>query len=228
MKNQGTVILVEDEPHIRRVVKEALEVESWKVIETDYGQRALIELNTRKPDLLIIDLGLPDIDGIEVIKQFRQWSMMPILVISARHEEHQKIMALDKGADDYITKPFGIGELLARVRAVTRRKNGNLAPSAKYVFGEIEVDLTNQTVMRNNETLHLTAIEYRLLALLIANEGKIISQKRLLQEVWGPNSSDKSHYSRIYISHLRHKLEKDPTQPEHLLTEVGVGYRFQP
>jgi two-component system KDP operon response regulator KdpE len=227
MKPIGTVVVVEDEPQIRKVVKEALESQNWNVFEADCGKRGLIELNSRKPDLLVLDLGLPDIDGISIIKEFRSWSSIPILIISARVDEAQKVKALDEGADDFISKPFGIAEFLARVRAMTRRRIGFTTAVSQISFGEVHVNFPKQEVTRNGAKVRLTPIEYRLLSVLIANEGKIVSQKKLLLEVWGPNSSDQGHYLRIYMGHLRHKLEVDPTQPQHLITETGIGYRLQ-
>jgi len=228
MTPANTVILIEDEPQIRRFVKEALETEGWKVFEAENGKRGLIEAGSRKPDLLLVDLGLPDMDGVEVVRDFRTWSTVPILILSARTEERDKILALDAGADDYLTKPFGIGELLARVRAVTRRRLQGLETSPKQCFADVEVDLSRHSVMRNGVPVHLTPTEYRLLGSLLANSGKIMSHRRLMQEVWGPNHTESSHYLRIYMSHLRQKLEIDPAQPIHLLTETGVGYRFEP
>jgi two-component system KDP operon response regulator KdpE len=224
---KGTAVLVEDEPQIRKVLKEALETEDWRVFDSDCGQRGMLELRSRKPDLLVLDLGLPDMDGIELVKAYRSWSSMPILVVSARSEEVQKVRALDEGADDFITKPFGISEFLARVRAMTRRRVGFSNKLNQINFGEIEVDLLAQQVKRQGSNVHLTPIEYRLLSVLIANEGKIVSQQKLLREVWGPNSSEQGHYLRIYMGHLRHKLEIDPAQPQHLITETGIGYRLQ-
>lgn len=228
MSHTGNVILIEDEPQIRRFVSEALQEEGWAVFEAENGQRGLIEAGSRKPDLLIVDLGLPDMDGIEVIKEFRNWSAVPVLILSARTDEPEKIIALDAGADDYLTKPFGIGELLARVRAVTRRRLQAADISPKVVFGEVEVDFSQHTANRSGQPVHLTPIEYRLLVALLSNPSKIMSQRRLMQEVWGPNHTESSHYLRIYMSHLRQKLEIDPAQPTHLLTEIGVGYRFEP
>ncbi len=223
-----TAILIEDEPQIRHFVKDALETEGWKVFEAETGKRGLIEAGSRKPDLLVVDLGLPDMDGVEVVRDFRNWSTVPVLILSARTEERDKIEALDAGADDYLTKPFGIGELLARVRAVTRRRLQGLESSPRISFGDVEVDLSRHSVTRNGNTIHLTPTEYRLLGVLLANSGKIMSQRRLMQEVWGPNHTESAHYLRIYMSHLRQKLEPDPTQPLHLLTETGIGYRFEP
>lgn len=228
MSHTGNVILIEDEPQIRRFVSEALQDEGWAVFEAESGKRGLIEAGSRKPDLLIVDLGLPDMDGVDVIKEFRNWSAVPVLILSARTDEPEKIIALDAGADDYLTKPFGIGELLARVRAVTRRRLQAADVTPKVVFGEVEVDFSQHAVNRSGQTVHLTPTEYRLLVALLSNPSKIMSQRRLMQEVWGPNHTESSHYLRIYLSHLRQKLEIDPAQPTHLLTEIGVGYRFEP
>ena len=228
MSPTNTVILIEDDPQIRLFVKESLEREGWKVFDTETGQRGLIEAGSRKPDLLLVDLGLPDMDGVDVIRDFRNWSTVPILILSARSDEHEKIIALDAGADDYLTKPFGIGELLARVRAVTRRRLSGADSSPKFNFGDVEVDFSKHTVSRSGNVVHLTQIEYRLLGVLLSNTGKIMSHRRLMQEVWGPNHTESAHYLRIYMSHLRQKLEADPTQPVYLLTETGIGYRFEP
>lgn len=227
MSAANTVILIEDDPQIRRFIKESLQREGWKVFESDTGQRGLIEAGSRKPDLLLVDLGLPDMDGVEVVRDFRNWSAVPILILSARSDEHEKIIALDAGADDYLTKPFGIGELLARVRAVTRRRLSSTNHSPKFNFGDVEVDFSKHTVSKNGNLVHLTQIEYRLLGVLLSNSGKIMSHRRLMQEVWGPNHTESAHYLRIYMSHLRQKLEADPAQPIYLLTETGVGYRFE-
>ncbi len=228
MSSANTAILIEDDLQIRQFVKESLEREGWKVFDTETGQRGLIEAGSRKPDLLLVDLGLPDMDGVDVVRDFRNWSTVPILILSARSAEHEKILALDAGADDYLTKPFGIGELLARVRAITRRRLNGTYDSPKFNFGEVEVDFSKHTVQRNGNAVHLTQLEYRLLGVLLTNAGKIMSHRRLMQEVWGPNHTESAHYLRIYMSHLRQKLEADSAQPSHLLTETGVGYRFEP
>ena len=228
MSATGSVILIEDDTQIRGFVKEALEAEGWKVFEAANGERGLIEAGSRKPDLLLVDLGLPDMDGVDVIRDFRNWSTVPVLILSARSEEPEKILALDAGADDYLTKPFGIGELLARVRAVTRRRLQGADTSPQLRFDDVEVDLSRHSVTRDGQAVHLTPIEYRLLGVLLANAGKIMSHRRLMQEVWGPNHTESAHYLRIYMSHLRQKLEADPAQPIHLLTETGIGYRFEP
>ena len=223
-----TALLVEDEPQIRRFVRAALEEEGWLVHESVTMQRGLIDAGTRKPDLIVLDLGLPDGDGIDFIADVRKWSAVPVIVLSARVNEADKIRALDAGADDYLTKPFGVGELLARVRATLRRQRQPQAGAAGLVrFGDVEVDLQNRRVMRAGESVHLTPTEYRLLAVLAANAGRVMSNPQLLRAVWGPSQSENGHYLRIYMGHLRHKLEADSAQPKYLLTETAVGYRLQ-
>lgn len=223
----ATVLIVEDEKEIRRFVRLALEGEALKVADADTLQRGLIEAATRKPDLVILDLGLPDGDGREFILEVRQWSAVPVIVLSARVDEQDKIDALDAGADDYLTKPFGIGELLARVRVALRRHSGQ-QPEPVIRFGDVSVDLAARRVLRAAQEVHLTPIEFRLLGVLLNNVGKVLTQRQLLSQVWGPNAVEHSHYLRIYMAHLRQKLEADPTQPKHLLTETGIGYRFMP
>lgn len=227
------VVVIEDEPQIRRFVRSALESEGWQVFEADTAQRGLTEAGTRKPDLLVLDLGLPDGDGLDLIRDVRGWSGVPIIVLSARGDEADKIAALDAGADDYLTKPFGVGELLARVRANLRRpraaQGDGAAPKAGdplFRFGEIEVDRQARLVRRDAREVHLTPIEYRLLSVLMANAGRVLTHRQLLREVWGPSHADQNHYLRIYMGHLRQKLEVDPAQPKHLLTETAVGYRL--
>ncbi|QMV52508.1 two-component system response regulator KdpE [Ewingella americana] len=222
------ILIVEDEKEIRRFVRTALEGEGLRVFESDTLQRGLIEAGTRKPDLIILDLGLPDGDGLDYIRDLRHWSSIPVIVLSARTREEDKIAALDAGADDFLTKPFGVGELLARVRVALRRHAGSHQESPLVSFSDVSVDLVNRRVQRNGEDLHLTPIEFRLLAELLANSGKVITQRQLLSHVWGPNYVEHSHYLRIYMGHLRQKLEVDATRPRHLLTETGVGYRFLP
>jgi two-component system KDP operon response regulator KdpE len=205
------------------------------VHEADTAKRGLLDAGTRKPDLLIVDLGLPDGDGLDVIRDVRSWSNVPIVVLSARADESDKISALDAGADDYLTKPFGVGELLARVRANLRRPRGGTGDAGGQVasetdaifrFGEVEVDRRARLVRRDGVEVHLTPIEYRLLSVLLANAGRVMTHRQLLKDVWGPSHTDQSHYLRIYMGHLRQKLERDPAQPEHLLTETAVGYRL--
>ncbi|MDD5241424.1 MAG: two-component system response regulator KdpE [Sulfuricella sp.] len=223
-----SIVIVEDEKQIRRFVRSALEAEGCRVYEAETGKQGLIEAGTRKPDLIILDLGLPDLDGVEFIHDLRGWSAVPILILSARSTENDKIVALDAGADDYLTKPFGVGELLARVRALLRRQGKSSEGNPVVLFGNVQADLSRRMVMCSGEPVHLTQIEYRLLAIMVANPGKVLTHRHLLREVWGPSFVESSHYLRIYVGRLRQKLEADPAQPKHLLTETGVGYRFQP
>lgn len=226
-------IVIEDEPQIRRFVRGALEGEGWIVHEAPGARQGLVEAGTRKPDLVVLDLGLPDGDGLALLRDLRSWSAVPVIILSARADEQDKIGALDAGADDYLTKPFGTGELLARVRANLRRPRaaggggGNDEPAeALFRFGEIEFDRAARLVRRAGAEVHLTPTEYRLLSVLVANAGRVLTQRQLLREVWGPSYTDQSHYLRIYMGHLRQKLEADPAQPRHLLTETAVGYRL--
>ncbi|CAM3100148.1 two-component system response regulator KdpE [Cupriavidus taiwanensis] len=222
-----TVLLVEDEPHIRRFVRSTLESEGCTVHEAESLKRGLIEAGTRRPDLVILDLGLPDGDGVQLISEMRTWADAPILVLSARSGETDKIGALDAGADDYLTKPFGVGELVARLRVLLRRHARTHARGASQImFGDVHVDLASRVVTRSGHAVHLTPIEYRLLAVLIAHRGKVMTHRELLREVWGPSHAESSQYLRVYMGHLRHKLEADPARPAHLLTEIGLGYRF--
>ena len=222
-------LIVEDEPQIRRFVRMALEGEGWQVHLSETLKRGLIDAATRSPDLIILDLGLPDGDGLALIREVRGWSPVPIIVLSARIDESDKITALYAGADDYLTKPFGIGELLARVRAALRRQHKGIGEAASgVVFGGVEVDLHKRLVRRDGQPVHLTPTEYKLLSVLLANIGRVVTAAQLLREVWGPSHADNGHYVRIYMGHLRQKLEADPAQPRHLLTETAVGYRLQP
>ncbi|MDG4555079.1 MAG: two-component system response regulator KdpE [Candidatus Competibacter sp.] len=223
-----TVLIVEDEQTIRRFVRAALEGEGHRVHEADTLRRGLSEAGTRKPDLVVLDLGLPDGDGMNFIRDLRAWSGMPVLVLSARVEEYDKVEALDAGADDYLIKPFGVAELLARVRAVSRRHAREPSGIAVVAFGETSVDLERRRVTRAGQPIHLTPIEFRLLATLIAKPGKVLTHRQLLREVWGPAYVERGHYLRIHMGHLRQKLEVDPTRPQHFLTETGIGYRFCP
>jgi len=220
------VLIVEDELAISRFLRAALEGDGLRVYDAGTLQRGLIEAATRKPDLVILDLGLPDGDGLDFIREVRQWSQMPIIVLSARAEETDKIAALDAGADDYLSKPFGIGELQARLRVALRRHSATMPSDPVFTFSDIQVDLPARRILRGTQEIHLTPIEFRLLAVLLNNHGKVLTQRQLLNQVWGPNAVEHSHYLRIYMGHLRQKLEADPARPRHLLTETGIGYRF--
>lgn len=223
------VLIVEDEKLIRRFVRTALEEEGCRVYEAGGCADGLLEAGTHKPDLIVLDLGLPDGNGVDFIRDLRAWSDVPILVLSARSNEKDKIQALDVGADDYLTKPFGVGELRARARALLRRPSRSSdAATPRIEFGDVVVDLSRRAVTRKGETVHLTPIEYRLLCVLLANTGKVMTQRHLLRDVWGPSSVESNHYLRVYVGHLRQKLEDDPAQPRHIQTETGVGYRFLP
>jgi len=228
MTHQPVVLVAEDEKQIRRFLRTSLEGEGFSVHEAETGKQTLIESATRKPDLLILDLGLPDMDGVDVIRDLRTWTALPIIVLSARTQETDKIDALDAGADDYLIKPFGVGELLARIRVVLRRRatTSDGQPSQEIRFGDVLVDLVKRQVFRQGREVHLTAIEYRLLSELIRGAGKVLTHRQLLKDVWGPSHVESSHYLRIYMAHLRQKLEADPTQPKYLITETGVGYRL--
>ncbi|HUO44490.1 MAG TPA: response regulator [Burkholderiales bacterium] len=220
------VLIIEDDPHIRHFVHSALEAEGgFTVFEAADAARGAVEAGTRKPDLLIVDLGLPDRDGRALIAEIRNWSQVPIIVLSAREREEEKVAALDAGADDYLVKPFGVPELLARIRAQFRRSAVE-AGEPVFSFGDVVVDLARRSVTRAGAAVHLTPIEYRLLAALIHGHGRVLTHRQLMQETWGPNYTERAHYLRIYMGQLRHKLESDPAQPKHLLTETGVGYRL--
>ena len=220
-----TILLVEDEPEIRQFLRSTLGAEGYRVVESPTASRGAIDAGTHKPDLAIVDLALPDYDGAELIREIRSWSSMPIVVLSARHQERTKIDALDAGADDYITKPFGVGELLARVRAALR--HAARSPSGQALaLGPARIDLEKRRAFRDGAEVHLTPIEFRLLAFLAKHLGMVVTHRQLLAEVWGPSHVEHTHYLRIYMKQLRDKLEVDPVQPRYLLTETGVGYRL--
>lgn len=222
-----TAIVIEDEPQIRRFVRMALEDEGWRVYEASTLRTGLVDAGTRKPDLVVLDLGLPDGDGSDFIREVRTWSQVPIIVLSARVDERDKIAALDAGADDYLTKPFGVGELLARVRANRRRvRASGDAATPVLRFGSIVFDPIARIVLRDEVEVHLTPIEYRLLSFLVANAGRVLTHRQLMQAVWGPAYVEQTHHLRVHMGHLRQKLEVDPAQPRHLRTETGVGYRL--
>lgn len=222
----ATILIVEDEPEIRRFLRAALGAEGYRVVESTSGRRGSIDAGTHKPDLVIVDLGLPDVDGVDVIRHIRAWSPMPIVVLSARVQERAKIEALDAGANDYVTKPFGVGELLARVRAGLRHAVRSASGAGVLRFGVAVVDLDRRIASRGGEDVHLTPLEFRLLAALARNHGMVVTHRQLLTEVWGPTHASDTHYLRIYMKQLREKLEIDPLRPRHLVTETGVGYRL--
>jgi two-component system KDP operon response regulator KdpE len=222
------VLVIEDEPQIRRFLRTTLDAQAFTVMEAETGARGITDAANRKPDCIILDLGLPDMDGVDVIGRIREWSTVPIIVLSARAQETAKIAALDAGADDYVVKPFGAGELLARLRValrhvVTADRDG---PGAVYVRGDLRVDLGARRVTLSGSEVHLTPTEYRLLAILVRHRGKVLTQRFLLNEVWGPGHVERPHYLRIYMANLRQKLEADPARPALFLTETGVGYRL--
>ncbi|MFA6061659.1 MAG: two-component system response regulator KdpE [Gallionella sp.] len=225
----NTVLLVEDEKEIRRFVRLALQGEGCQVSEAETMTQGLQEAANLKPQLIILDLGLPDGNGVDFVQRLRSWSQVPVLVVSARSTEYDKILVLDAGADDYLTKPFSVGELLARVRALLRRSRADNELNTPVVkFGTIEVDLARRLVSKAQQSVHLTAMEFKLLSVLLTNAGRVLTHRHLLREVWGGAHSEHNHYLRIYVAHLRQKLEDDPTQPVYFQTEIGVGYRFQP
>ena len=222
------VVLIEDEPQIRRFLRTVLPGQGYTLFEADTGQQGLVEAAVRKADVVILDLGLPDMDGVEVVKRLREWSAIPVIVLSARAQEEDKVAALDAGADDYLTKPFGVSELLARLRVALR--HAQRSPEGAQVFenGPLKVDLSARRVEVNGQEMHLTPIEYRLLSVLVRHAGKVLTHRQLLKDVWGPSHVEHAHYLRIYMAQLRRKLEEDPAQPCFLLTEPGVGYRLAP
>lgn len=222
------LLLIEDEPEIRRFTRSALENADFTVDEADSLLTATHALNHAKPDLILLDLGLPDGDGLQLIDRIRNWSSTPILVLSARSQEQQKVDALNAGADDFLVKPFGIAEMVARVQALLRRHHNQVEAETPIVrFGDVEVDFSRHLVIKQGQSIHLTAIEFKLLGVLIRQAGKVVTQSALMQQVWGTSQQDHSHYLRIYISRLRKKLENDPSRPVYLLNELGVGYRFK-
>ena len=222
------VVLIEDELQIRRFLRATLVGQGYRLYEATTGADGLIEVASRQPDVVIVDLGLPDMDGLDVIKRLREWSSVPVIVLSARGQEREKVAALDGGADDYVSKPFGAGELLARIRVALRHTAGasHEGEDAAFKVGDLEVDQLRRHVTMRGAEIKLTPIEYKLLTTLVRHAGKVVTHQQLLRDVWGPSHDDQAHYVRVYMAHLRHKLETEPARPRYLLTEPGVGYRL--
>ena len=220
-----TALVIDDEVQIRRLLRACLEGNGYRVLEAATGQEGVSTAAQHPPDIVILDLGLPDMEGVAVLKRLREWSRVPVVVLSVRDQEEDKIAALDNGADDYVTKPFSAGELLARLR-VAQRHSQPSPDVLVFQFGEVEVDLTSRSVRRKGNEVKLTATEYSLLRLLVKNAGRVLTHRHILREVWGPTYGEQTHYLRVYIAHLREKLEKDPSKPVFILTEAGVGYRL--
>jgi two-component system KDP operon response regulator KdpE len=229
MSDEPLILIIEDEPQIRRFLRASLTGHGYRCQEATTGQEGLTKVATHQPDLLILDLGLPDLDGLEVTSRLREWTRLPIIVLSARGQEEDKVAALDAGADDYLTKPFGVAELLARLRVALRHSQAEGSTQAAPVFtlDELSVNLAKRQVTVKNEEVHLTPIEYKLLATLVKYAGKVITHNQLLREVWGPGYAEETHYLRVYMGQLRHKLETEPARPRYILTEPGVGYRLR-
>ena len=227
--DNGLILLIEDEPQMRRFLRITLQSHGYRLVEAGTGEEGQRQASTRNPDIVLLDLGLPDMDGIEVTKRFREWSEVPIIVISAREQEEDKIKALDAGADDYLTKPFGAGELLARIRVALRHRvmlqSGQKDP--EFTLGDLRVDMAKRLVFLKDKEIHLTPIEYRLLTVLIKNAGKVVTHTHLLKEVWGPPYTGQTEYLRVHMAQLRRKLEEDPAQPKFLINEPGIGYRLK-
>lgn len=227
--DKGLIVLIEDEPQMRRFLRITLQGHGYRLVEAATGHEGLTEVATRNPDIVLLDLGLPDIDGIEVTKSIREWSSVPIIVLSAREQEEDKVKTLDAGADDYLTKPFGAGELLARIRVAIRHSEMRRGGSEESVFelDNLRVDLSQRQVLLNGEEVHLTPIEYKLLSVLIKYAGRVVTHNQLLKEVWGAAYKDQTHYLRIYMGQLRHKLEANPAMPRFFINEPGIGYRLK-
>lgn len=222
------ILAIEDEPQLVRFLKASLSGHSIRLLSAATGADGLIEASARVPDLILLDLGLPDMDGVEVCRRLREWTRIPVIVLSARGQERDKIEALDAGADDYLTKPFGIGELLARIRAALRHaQRGPGTDLPALAVGSLRIDLAARTVTRDGQEVHLTPHEFKLLAELVKNADRVVTQRQLLKAVWGPGSIEHTHYLRVYMANLRHKLEEEPARPRRLMTEAGVGYRFR-
>jgi two-component system KDP operon response regulator KdpE len=224
---QPTILVIEDEEGIRKFLRVSLSAHGYQLVECATGKEGLLQAATVQPDLIILDLGLPDMDGVEVTRQIREWSRVPIIIVSARGKEQDKVIALDAGADDYLTKPFGVSELLARLRVAVRRQNVTQTDETPiFQTGELRVDLARREVTLGGKAVHLTPNEYRLLAMLVKFSGRVLTHKQLLTEIWGPGSAQETHYLRVYMNQLRQKIEVDPAQPRYLITEPAIGYRL--
>jgi len=223
-----TILCIEDESPIHLFLKTALTANGYAYFQASTGEEGLVQAATRNPDLILLDLGLPDMDGLEVTRRLREWSKKPIIVISAKEREEEKVAALDMGVDDYLTKPFGVPELLARIRAALRRNQSpsNSADTPVFNHGDLKVDLVHRRVWKGEEDVHLTPREFKLLACLVQHAGKVVTQRQLLTEIWGEAYINQAHYLRVHMNNLRQKLEKQPGEPQHFLTEPGVGYRL--
>jgi two-component system KDP operon response regulator KdpE len=222
------VLIIEDEAQMRKFLRASLTSHNYRCIDADRGQLGLELARSHVPDVIMLDLGLPDMDGLDVTRGLRSWTMLPVIVISARGQENDKIAALDAGADDYLTKPFGTGELLARIRVALRHSARGAGVAGPVLnAGDIRVDFDKRLVFRADEEVHLSPIEYKLLAMLMKNVGKVVTHRQLLREVWGPSHATETQYLRVYMGQLRHKLEREPARPRYLLTEPGVGYRLK-
>jgi two-component system KDP operon response regulator KdpE len=228
-ENSPLVLVIEDEPQIRRFLRATLSAHGYRLVEAATAQEGLMHAATRQPEIVILDLGLPDLDGLELTQRLREWSAMPIIVLSARGQESDKVAALDAGADDYLTKPFGVGELLARMRVALRHTARTAQEPGEAVFtvGELRIDMARRQVSVAKQEVHLTPIEYKLLTTLVRYAGKVVTHHQLLREVWGPGASSETHYLRVYMGQLRHTLEANPARPRYLVTESGVGYRLR-
>jgi len=222
-----SILIVDDEPQIRRLLRVSLAAQGYQISEASTGERAVVMAATKKPDVIILDLGLPDIDGQEVIRRVREWTDTPIIVLTVRDREHEKVQALDQGADDYVTKPFGMSELLARLRATLRHRLAAQVKDPVFRSGDLAVDLGRRLVSVGEREVKLTPKEYDLLRVLVTHAGRVLTHQQLLREVWGPGYDPETQYLRVYIGQLRKKLETDPTQPKHIITEGGVGYRLR-
>lgn len=220
-----TALIIDDEIQMRRLLRVCLESNGYRVLEAATGQEGITQAAQHPPDVVLLDLGLPDLDGLTVLKRLREWSRVPVVVLSVREREEEKVAALDSGADDYVTKPFGTSELLARLR-VAHRHAMRTTESPIFRAGDLEVDLTARVVKRKGQEVKLTATEYSLVRLFVQHAGKVLTHRQILKEVWGPNQVEQTHYLRVYIAHLREKLEQDPANPRLITTEPGVGYRL--